>query len=69
MPFQTLLTLTHQRCLLILDPSRVMGTPTEEQWPGVTSLPNWISFPEWAAQNLAEKVGPLRTSWSGPSLG
>ncbi|CAN6442564.1 unnamed protein product [Victoria cruziana] len=28
---------------------RVLGTPTEETWPGVTSLPDYkTSFPKWA---------------------
>ncbi|XP_010476973.1 PREDICTED: cyclin-dependent kinase B1-1-like [Camelina sativa] len=25
----------------------VLGTPTEQQWLGVTSLINWNSFPDW----------------------
>lgn len=34
---------------------RVLGTPTEEVWPGVTSLQDYkINFPKWVAQPLAE---------------
>ena len=60
-------------CLLILSPtltynigfifqfdsSRVLGTPTEEQWPGVTSLRDWHVYPRWEPQNLARAVPSL----------
>lgn len=30
---------------------RLLGTPTEETWPGVTSLPDFKSaFPKWPAK-------------------
>ncbi|KAI3409583.1 Protein kinase domain-containing protein [Psidium guajava] len=32
---------------------RIMGTPNEDSWPGVTSLPDFKStFPKWAPQDL-----------------
>ncbi|EFA82107.1 p34-cdc2 protein [Heterostelium album PN500] len=32
---------------------RILGTPTEEIWPGVTSLPDFLStFPNWPGQPL-----------------
>ncbi|MCD9560418.1 Cell division control protein 2 A [Datura stramonium] len=36
---------------------RVMGTPNEDTWPGVTSLPDYKSaFPKWPAKDLATIV-------------
>ncbi|KAJ2393916.1 Cyclin-dependent kinase catalytic subunit [Coemansia sp. RSA 2559] len=33
---------------------RILGTPTEEIWPDITSLPDYKpSFPKWQAKNLA----------------
>lgn len=33
---------------------RIMGTPNEETWPGVTSLQDWNeSFPVWPTLNLS----------------
>ena len=38
---------------------RTLGTPTEEVWPGVTTLPDYgASFPRWPAKSLA-KVFPM----------
>ena len=37
---------------------RVLGTPTEETWPGVSQLPDYKStFPKWARQDW-DKVAP-----------
>jgi hypothetical protein len=34
---------------------RVLGTPTEESWPGVHELPDFKdSFPKWAPRPLEE---------------
>lgn len=34
-----------------------MGTPTEQNWPGVSQLPDYKpSFPRWHAQELAQAV-------------
>ncbi|XP_047945169.1 cyclin-dependent kinase B1-1-like isoform X2 [Salvia hispanica] len=42
------------RQLLII--FRLLGTPTEEVWPGVTSLPDWHAYPQWEPQDLAHAV-------------
>jgi len=34
---------------------RVQGTPTEDIWPGCTSLPDWNdSFPSWPTLDIAK---------------
>nr|BAA21673.1 cdc2 kinase [Allium cepa] len=39
---------------------RIMGTPNEDTWPGVTSLPDFKSaFPKWPAKDLATIVPKL----------
>ncbi|XP_030543875.1 cell division control protein 2 homolog C [Rhodamnia argentea] len=38
---------------------RLMGTPTEQQWPGVTTLRDWHVYPQWEPQNLARAVPSL----------
>jgi serine/threonine protein kinase len=39
---------------------RTLGTPTEETWPGVTSLPDYkVDFPTWKAKPLSEAVPSL----------
>jgi cyclin-dependent kinase 2 len=39
---------------------RTLGTPNEETWPGVTSLPDFKSaFPKWPTKNLATVVPGL----------
>ncbi|XP_044499572.1 cell division control protein 2 homolog isoform X1 [Mangifera indica] len=39
---------------------RVLGTPKEDIWPGVTSLPDFKSaFPKWTAKDLASVVPNL----------
>ncbi|CAN6444397.1 unnamed protein product [Victoria cruziana] len=38
---------------------RLLGTPTEEQWPGVSSLRDWHEYPQWKPQNLARAVPSL----------
>eukprot|EP00960_Hanusia_phi_P041163 754867-Hanusia_phi.AAC.1 len=44
---------------------RVLGTPNEEVWPGVTQLPDYKpSFPHWNPRPLAEVV----TGMDGPGL-
>ncbi|RWR95441.1 cell division control protein 2 [Cinnamomum micranthum f. kanehirae] len=38
----------------------VMGTPNEETWPGVSSLPDFkLSFPKWPPKDLAAVVPDL----------
>lgn len=38
---------------------RLLGTPTEEVWPGVSSLRDWHEYPKWKPQNLARVVPSL----------
>ncbi|EEC71955.1 hypothetical protein OsI_04781 [Oryza sativa Indica Group] len=38
---------------------RLLGTPTEEQWPGVTDLRDWHEFPQWKPQILERQVPSL----------
>ncbi|CAL5359181.1 unnamed protein product [Camellia sinensis] len=39
---------------------RVLGTPNEDTWPGVTSLPDFKSaFPKWPSKDLASVVPNL----------
>ncbi|KAB2037231.1 hypothetical protein ES319_D03G059600v1 [Gossypium barbadense] len=38
---------------------RLLGTPTEKQWPGVTSLRDWHVYPRWEPQNLEHAVPSL----------
>ncbi|THG11147.1 hypothetical protein TEA_016390 [Camellia sinensis var. sinensis] len=38
---------------------RLLGTPTDKQWPGVSSLRDWHVYPQWEAQNLARAVPSL----------
>jgi hypothetical protein len=39
---------------------RVLGTPSDARWPGVSSLPDYKeSFPQWAPRDLAEAVPTL----------
>ncbi|XP_078436503.1 cyclin-dependent kinase B1;2 [Wolffia australiana] len=38
---------------------KLMGTPTEEQWPGVSSLRDWHEYPRWKPQPLARAVPSL----------
>jgi serine/threonine protein kinase len=39
---------------------RLLGTPTEATWPGVSALPDYkATFPTWTGENLAEKVPGL----------
>ncbi|WOL01956.1 cell division control protein 2 [Canna indica] len=44
----------------------LLGTPTEEQWPGVTSLRNWHEYPQWKAQNLTLVVPNLEPEGVDP---
>ncbi|CAA7266738.1 unnamed protein product [Cyclocybe aegerita] len=39
---------------------RILGTPNEEVWPGVGSLPDYkTSFPQWSRQDIARIVNTL----------
>ena len=32
---------------------KLLGTPTEDNWPGVTRLRDWHEWPQWQPQDLA----------------
>jgi hypothetical protein len=39
---------------------RILGTPNEDNWPGVRQLPDYKStFPQWSQQDLAHVVPQL----------
>ncbi|KAH9737131.1 cyclin-dependent kinase B1-2 [Citrus sinensis] len=38
---------------------RMLGTPTEKQWPGVSTLRDWHVYPQWEPQNLPRAVPSL----------
>lgn len=45
--------------MLLLLP-RILGTPSEENWPGVRQLPDYKpTFPQWSRQDLASIVPQL----------
>ena len=40
--------------------TRVLGTPNEESWPGVSQLPDYKpTFPHWSPQDLSDHVPML----------
>jgi cyclin-dependent kinase len=39
--------------------TRLLGTPTEENWPGVTHLRDWHEYPGWKSQKLTRVVPTL----------
>eukprot|EP00899_Mesostigma_viride_P021624 jgi/Mesvir1/29463/Mv23038-RA.1 len=45
-----------QQLLLIF---KLLGTPDEVTWPGVTKLRDWHDFPQWRAQSLAKLMPSL----------
>ncbi|KAH7523358.1 hypothetical protein FEM48_Zijuj06G0002300 [Ziziphus jujuba var. spinosa] len=38
---------------------RLLGTPNEEIWPGVSKLMNWHEYPQWNPQSLSKAVPGL----------
>ncbi|XP_010517166.1 PREDICTED: cyclin-dependent kinase B1-2-like isoform X2 [Camelina sativa] len=38
---------------------RFLGTPTEQQWPGVMALRDWHVYPKWESQDLSRAVPSL----------
>lgn len=44
----------------ILNSNSILGTPTESEWPGVTSFPDFKpSFPKWGRVDIANTVTTL----------
>ncbi|XP_078443362.1 cyclin-dependent kinase B2-1-like [Wolffia australiana] len=41
---------------------RLLGTPNEETWPGVSKLPNWHEYPQWSPKDIASAVPKLEPS-------
>uniref|UniRef100_A0A1A9ZKZ6 Protein kinase domain-containing protein n=1 Tax=Glossina pallidipes TaxID=7398 RepID=A0A1A9ZKZ6_GLOPL len=42
---------------------RILGTPTEEIWPGITSLPDYkTTFPCWSSNQLANQLENLSSA-------
>jgi serine/threonine protein kinase len=47
-------------CWPIFSKCRILGTPSEDSWPGVSSLPDYKpTFPQWSRQDLARIVTTL----------
>ncbi|KAL6646155.1 hypothetical protein ACP70R_017763 [Stipagrostis hirtigluma subsp. patula] len=38
---------------------KLLGTPNEEVWPGVSKLPNWHVYPQWKPSKLSSVVPGL----------
>ncbi|CAI0628182.1 unnamed protein product [Linum tenue] len=47
---------THASIFMI---DRLLGTPNEEVWPGVSNLVNWHEYPQWSPQSLSTAVPTL----------
>jgi hypothetical protein len=46
--------------VLTCAPRRILGTPNEDNWPGVRQLPDYKpTFPQWSQQDLAHIVPQL----------
>ncbi|KAL9843458.1 putative cyclin-dependent kinase B1-1 CMGC-CDK-Pl family [Arabidopsis thaliana] len=45
--------------LLVFDANVLLGTPTEQQWPGVMALRDWHVYPKWEPQDLSRAVPSL----------
>lgn len=41
---------------------RLLGTPNEQIWPGVTTLRNWHSYPQWKPHEIAQAVPRVERS-------
>ncbi len=51
-------SITKQRCNL--HHGRLLGTPDEQSWPGVTSFPDFkSSFPKWSREETSKLVPDL----------
>ncbi|BAM79339.1 cyclin dependent kinase, A-type [Cyanidioschyzon merolae strain 10D] len=48
---------------------RALGTPSEEVWPGVSQLPDYMSaFPRWPVRLIRESVLALGGAWTEDAL-
>ncbi|XP_073391475.1 cyclin-dependent kinase B1-1 isoform X2 [Physcomitrium patens] len=41
---------------------RLLGTPNEQVWPGVTTLRDWHAYPQWRAHDIAQAVPGIEPS-------
>lgn len=48
--------------MLYVPLGRLLGTPNEEVWPGVSQLRDWHDYPQWKSQNIARAVPGLHLS-------
>ena len=43
-----------------MNTNRILGTPNEEVWPGVSGLPDYKpTFPQWSHQDITRVVPTL----------
>jgi hypothetical protein len=55
-----ILALTAFRYVVVNEQNRILGTPNEEVWPGVSGLPDYKpTFPQWSRQDIARVVPTL----------
>ncbi|KAF0898041.1 hypothetical protein E2562_001716 [Oryza meyeriana var. granulata] len=40
---------------------KLLGTPNEQVWPGVSKLPNWHEYPQWNPSKVSDVVHGLDT--------
>lgn len=38
---------------------KLLGTPNEQVWPGVSKLPNWHEYPQWNPSKVSDLVHGL----------
>jgi hypothetical protein len=51
---------TYEESITMIEKYRLLGTPTDEDWPGVRELPDYKpNFPQWESQNLKGQVPGL----------
>lgn len=49
--------------ILLIQLYRTLGTPTEDCWPGVSTLPDYkANFPDWRTENLKSSVTQLNNA-------
>lgn len=46
-------------CCFVSFMRRLLGTPNEAMWPGVSKLMNWHEYPQWSPQSLSKAVPNL----------
>lgn len=46
-------------CSFVYVKFRLLGTPNEEVWPGVSTLKDWHEYPQWKPLSLSTAVPNL----------